>query len=60
MNKSVVIETKEVSPGKQRNATKSVRFRKMLDDHKMVHGYLDGRISKKELDSKGIRFVKPL
>lgn len=60
MNKSVVIETKEVSPGKQRKAADSVQFRKMLDDHKMVHAYLDGKISKKELDSKGIRLVKPL
>lgn len=60
MNKSVVIETKEVSPSKQRKAGESDKFQKILDDHKMVHAYLDGKISKKELDSKGVRFVKPI
>lgn len=60
MNKSVVIEKEDAIPGKQRKAAESGKFQKILDDHKTVHAYLDGKISKKELDSKGVRFVKPL
>lgn len=35
-------------------------FQKMLDDNKVIHAYLDGEISKEQLDSKGIKFVKSL
>lgn len=57
MNKSIVVETKEVSKTKR---VKSEMFQKMLDDNKTIHSFLDGEISKEKLDSKGIRFVKPL
>lgn len=57
MNKSIVVETKEVSKAKR---AKSEMFQKMLDDNKTIHSFLDGQISKEELDSKGIRFVKAI
>lgn len=57
MNKSIVVETKEVSKAKR---AKSEMFQKMLDDNKTIHSFLDGEISKQELDSKGIRFVKAI
>ncbi|GLU53756.1 hypothetical protein [Dyadobacter frigoris] len=57
MNKLILAETKEVSKTKR---AKSEMFQKMLDDNKTIHSFLDGEISKEELDSKGIRFVQPL
>lgn len=57
MNKSIVIETKEISKTKR---VKSEMFQKMLDDNKTIHSFLDGEISKEELESKGIRFVKAI
>ncbi|WP_159473255.1 hypothetical protein [Dyadobacter sp. 3J3] len=57
MNKLIVVETKEVNKIKR---AKSEMFQKMLDDNKTIHLYLDGEISKEELESKDIKFVKPL
>ncbi len=33
---------------------------KILEDKKAIHKYIQGELSSKEIDERGIKFVKPL